>query len=170
MDTKTCVCCGVSKPIEKFKLAWGREGCRRNRCSACDSRRERANIKLDMLKAFGAKCSCCGEDNPYFLSLDHVQNDGAHERNRLGYGEVQIYRKARREGWPRDRYACLCMNCNFAKGHFGFCPHTKGITSAMAMRALEQEATKIGNQFINYEGSKRGWFQKGHAKHQHGSA
>jgi hypothetical protein len=26
-------------------------------------------------------------------------------------------------GYPKDNFQLLCMNCNFAKGHRGECPH-----------------------------------------------
>ena len=78
-----------------------------------------------MLDALGHECSCCGEREVRFLTLDHINNDGA--RYRQMYNEQQIYRMARREGWPKDKYQVLCMNCNFAKGHFGICPHKEAL-------------------------------------------
>jgi len=53
--------------------------------------------------------------------LDHINNDGNLER--LELKEHQIYYKAKREGFPKDRYQLLCANCNLAKGVYGKCPH-----------------------------------------------
>jgi hypothetical protein len=30
----------------------------------------------------------------------------------------------KRQGWPKDGYTVLCLNCNIAKGATGTCPHT----------------------------------------------
>ena len=45
------------------------------------------------------------------LSIDHVNNDGAAERRRLGSSEAgsQLYYRLRREGFP-EGYVCLCFN------------------------------------------------------------
>lgn len=77
-----------------------------------------------VLEAYGARCLCCGETTPEFLSIDHVNNDGeAHRRELKGYGR-SIYRWLSMEGFPQDgRFQLLCHNCNMAKGAYGGCPH-----------------------------------------------
>lgn len=80
-------------------------------------------IKAEVLGHYGAQCTCCGEDNLAFLSIDHVdgrRDDGA---PRSGW---QLYAWLKRNGYP-DGYRTLCMNCNFSLGHHGYCPH--GLTA-----------------------------------------
>jgi hypothetical protein len=81
----------------------------------------RRRLKSRIFAAMGGKCVCCGETEPMFLTLDHVQNDGYLVRK---VARHLIYRRAELEGLPKDRYQVLCWNCNAAKGLFGSCPHT----------------------------------------------
>lgn len=86
-----------------------------------------------MLAAYGRKCACCGESRPDFLTLDHVNNDGADRRRELrsegGYSPktplfgFMYYDHLRRLGWPNRGYAVMCFNCNNAKSALGICPH-----------------------------------------------
>jgi hypothetical protein len=68
-------------------------------------------------------CACCGERHLDFLSLDHVNGGGTGHRRRL-HGTTNLYRWIIKNGFPAG-YQILCMNCNFAKGRFGECPHTR---------------------------------------------
>jgi hypothetical protein len=77
---------------------------------------------------------------PAFLTLDHKVGGRKHHE---GLTNLQIYARAAKEGWPRDKYQLLCMNCNFAKGHYGACPHQRGITPEMALAELRDRASKI---------------------------
>ena len=83
------------------------------------ARRARLRMKLEMIAAYGGKCSCCGEAEPRFLSVEHI---GGREPGDKHTGMAAI-RKMKAEGWP-DGYTCLCFNCNFASWHNGgICPH-----------------------------------------------
>ena len=94
-------------------------------------KRRRANvtwrwkIRLKMIEAYGGKCMCCGESEPAFLTIDHTRNDGYIKRKNGERVGASLYSALRDAGWPKDNYQLLCMNCNFAKGHFGYCPHKK---------------------------------------------
>ena len=70
-------------------------------------------LKIDVIEGYGGKCAHCAEDNPYFLSIDHIFNDGAKERKKIS--SSILYRKLRRENYPKDRYQLLCYNCNWKK-------------------------------------------------------
>ena len=85
----------------------------------------RWKIRLKMIEAYGGACACCGESEPRFLSIDHVNNDGNARRREGELTGAELYRWLRDNGWPKDDYQLLCMNCNFSKGHFGECPHKK---------------------------------------------
>ena len=82
----------------------------------------RRRTRSEVMAAYGNKCACCGEQNLFFLTLDHVNRDGAAERG----GSVDnkaTYAKARRENFP-DIYQILCFNCNCGRElNDGICPH-----------------------------------------------
>src|SRR5689334_14898203 len=46
------------------------------------------NKLRDMVfEAYGDSCVCCGETNPLFLTLDHINNDGNKHRRELFGGQ-----------------------------------------------------------------------------------
>jgi hypothetical protein len=80
-------------------------------------------LRDEMLKAYGNKCSCCGETEKVFLTLDHLRNDGYLERRVAGNGTV-LYMKLKRQGWPQDGYTIACYDCNCGRAkNGGICPH-----------------------------------------------
>lgn len=88
----------------------------------------RAKLKDEAFRAYGGYvCTCCGEKEQKFLTLDHVNNDGAEFRRKIagkrsaaGY---PTYRWLRQNGFPSG-YQVLCMNCNHGKRmNNGTCPH-----------------------------------------------
>jgi len=72
-------------------------------------------LRLNVIKGYGGKCELCGEDNPHFLTIDHVNGGGGEERKMLGSWGA-LYRKLRDNNYPRDNYRLLCYNCNCALG------------------------------------------------------
>jgi len=107
---------------------------------------ERGHARLQLLKsaafeAYGNACACCGEARVEFLSIDHIEPVAASrprvtrfgsrngERrpppvrpsNRTGHG---LYRWLKKNGYP-EGFRVLCMNCNWARGKFGYCPHDR---------------------------------------------
>jgi hypothetical protein len=68
------------------------------------------------------KCNCCGEQEYKFLALDHINGDGNKHRKLIGRGG--LYQWIRNNHYPQG-FQVLCHNCNFAKGHYGKCPHIK---------------------------------------------
>lgn len=70
----------------------------------------RIKSKLEMVKAYGSKCSHCGETHPLFLTLDHVNNNGNY--NERG---VDFYNFLRNLGYPKNGLQLLCHNCNAKK-------------------------------------------------------
>lgn len=85
----------------------------------------RAKIKKETIDAYGGSCGCCGEPRIEFLTIDHINNDGAEERRAMpGKRGVAFYTWLRKNGFPgKDRYAVLCINCNMAIGLWKYCPH-----------------------------------------------
>lgn len=89
----------------------------------------RKALKDEVYAAYGGyTCACCGEDEELFLSIDHINNDGAeHKReHNLQTGE-QMYRWIRRHGFPVG-FQVLCMNCQWGKrNNNGVCPHSEKV-------------------------------------------
>lgn len=89
------------------------------------SRRNDKRIKdIVYAKYGGYRCACCGETEPKFLSIDHVNNDGAaHRREIPRLQGKKIYSWLIENGFPKD-FQILCMNCNWGKArNNGVCPH-----------------------------------------------
>lgn len=83
----------------------------------------RSKLREEMTAAYGGRCACCGEDEPTFLQLDHVENDG-HIDRKIHKTSCKLYANLKALRWPRDRYQLLCANCNFGKlMNGGVCPH-----------------------------------------------
>jgi len=82
--------------------------------------------KIRVFEAYGgAVCACCGERHHEFLSIDHIDGTGPEHRKQMNGSRrngANLYRWLERNGFPPG-YRVLCMNCNFALGHFGYCPH-----------------------------------------------
>jgi len=90
------------------------------------TKRAQAVCRGEVFAAYGGyRCNCCGETEPMFLSIDHIDNNGAQERKSglyagSGYG---FYRWLRKSGFPPG-YQVLCMNCQIGKHkNGGVCPH-----------------------------------------------
>lgn len=83
--------------------------------------------KLKFLQAYSdnnPKCSCCGEANIAFLSIDHI--NGNHKEDTHENGKKltasNLYLKLKKLGFPKG-YQVLCYNCNCAKANNAICPH-----------------------------------------------
>jgi hypothetical protein len=88
----------------------------------------------------GFQCACCGETTEAFLSIDHMNNDGAEHRRIVPHRK--IYKWLARNGYP-EGFQILCMNCNFGKArNGGVCPH-------------ESESLKVQRLSGNGVGPKR---------------
>ena len=133
---KRCVSCG--KPNDLFP---------RVVCSTCKVkyRARRIALKMAAFSAYGGPfCACCGETIPDFLTIDHINNDGAAHRKKTekdptarmyrrppskekpsgqGTGDC-IYGWLKRNGYPPG-FQVLCFNCNWSKARHLICPHKR---------------------------------------------
>jgi hypothetical protein len=75
-----------------------------------------------LTEGYGGKCVCCGLDDHESLTIDHVNGGGQKHLAEVGAGYM-FYQWLKRQGYPRDGFRALCMNCNFSRGQFGYCPH-----------------------------------------------
>ncbi len=89
------------------------------------------NLRREVFMAYGGfRCRCCGETEEKFLSIDHINNDGAEHRRELGYNSgngkgasSKTLKWLKDNGFPSG-FQVLCMNCNVGKArNGGVCPH-----------------------------------------------
>jgi len=83
-------------------------------------------LRHDAIMAYGGyRCACCGEGEPMFLTLDHINNDGTRHRREVGTNQ-KILRSLQASGYPPG-FQVLCSNCNHGRHrNGGTCPHKKG--------------------------------------------
>jgi hypothetical protein len=105
-------------------MAFDRKAYERSEKSLAKGRAYRAGLKKQVYEHYCGgtpMCMCCGETIQQFLSLDHINNDGAAHRKQFPAG--QVYLDIIRRGFP-PAYDILCMNCNWGRRmNKGVCPH-----------------------------------------------
>ncbi len=99
----------------------------RSVCALCREKQNEAyrKIKKIVFDYYGNKCTCCGETNIGFLTIDHVNSDGFMDRQLNGHRKSTdtIYRFIIKNNFP-DTFQILCYNCNLGRAKYkGICPH-----------------------------------------------
>ena len=95
-------------------------------------RKFRWKTKIEILFSYGGnppKCACCGEQELGFLTIDHINGDGAKQRREatLGRGGHIFYLWLKRNNYP-EGFQVLCYNCNCGRArNNGICPHKKSM-------------------------------------------
>lgn len=103
---------------------------RANSDDFCNSERARSrkywfDLRQKALDTYGRQCACCGESIDEFLTIDHMDNDGAAHRRTLKTRGAGIWKWLRDNSYPSN-FQTLCMNCNLGKHkNGGVCPHQK---------------------------------------------
>jgi hypothetical protein len=77
-----------------------------------DAFRKRKN-KIEVIDHYGGKCFNCGINNILFLTIHHINNDGAQHRREMKIRD--IYQWVKRNNFPEDIFQILCYNCNCSK-------------------------------------------------------
>ena len=85
VDHKICSLCVL-------EFAHERTGKHKFRKSRKDSKSKSLNLRLKLIKGYGGKCACCDNNEPCFLTIDHINNDGADERRRYKNDMGKFYR------------------------------------------------------------------------------
>lgn len=134
-ENNLCIYCGQNSPeIDKKgcklcldkKTAATIEFSKNNKDK---TKQYRMLIKHQVIEKYGNKCACCGESQIWFLTIDHINNDGAKDRKenfgRTNPATMSWYLKLKREPNRKDLQV-LCFNCNLGKQlNGGICPHHK---------------------------------------------
>lgn len=87
----------------------------------------RARLVELVLSHYGKQCFCCGETNKKFLTIDHINNDGAKQRRELtgknSSAGWNFYHWLKTNDFPSG-YRTACYNCNCGRWrNGGICPH-----------------------------------------------
>jgi hypothetical protein len=93
---------------------------------AAASRAWTLRLKQEVFAAYGgARCACCGEDTFAFLTLDHMNDDGADHRRTIVVRGEMFYSALRKAGFPQEpSLRVMCFNCNCGRRlNNGICPH-----------------------------------------------
>jgi len=83
-------------------------------------------LRVAVNEMYGDTCNCCGETEPLFLTIDHVNNDGGERRKQSSreHGTITLLRDILQHGSVQPDYQLLCMNCQLGKHlNGGICPH-----------------------------------------------
>ena len=93
-----------------------------------------AAVRNTVLEHYGKVCSCCGERNTKFLTIDHMNNDGYVQRRLDKSKRAGSYGWIIKSGFPTDLQV-LCFNCNSGKAlNGGVCPHKQTSDDDIPMR------------------------------------
>lgn len=146
MEKKKCaeVGCGL-KSLDDFYNCRTTKDRKQPYCKKCDnakrkdrhkrnpdalknnSRKQYRKYKREVMDQYGKVCQCCGEARLEFLTLDHIEQDGAEHRRKMDFNNTctgyNFYLWLRKNNWPKIGLQVLCANCNNAKGSCGQCPH-----------------------------------------------
>ncbi len=138
-----CRMIGSSYARRKYAATGGVE-------SFCAIRREKSRArrrreKQTLLDKLGGKCACCEEATYEFLTIDHIDRDGAKHRRELKINHNNMGAfcgKVLRSG-NLDGLQILCSNCHLAKDMFGGCPHE-------LQRRIDATVSLISNGKVNW--------------------
>jgi hypothetical protein len=123
---KICKICGETKPLTKFHYSKQQKDGFDYRCNDCKTKFKRKDYSKNrdiVFAAYGGYiCKCCGETEPSFMTIDHINGGGhAHVKMIGGYGNLYAWLK--RNNFPNG-FQVLCFNCNHGKHlNDGICPH-----------------------------------------------
>lgn len=139
-QNKICSKCKEEKPLTEFYFRNKKKGIFRGTCKSHRveyyknryiSNKEtigkynkdyRKKLREKILFVYGNKCSCCGETEQEFLTLEHINKDG--EAHRKLRGCSNIYHDVIKKGYP-DSFTLLCYNCNCSESWGRVCPHKR---------------------------------------------
>ena len=83
-------------------------------------------VKIDVIKHYSNgtnKCNYCGIKGLVFLTIDHIDGDGAKQRRLKNHKTgIMFYIWLRKNKYPKG-FQVLCYNCNQAKKQLFQCPH-----------------------------------------------
>ncbi len=115
--------------------------------------------RLEMIKAYGVNCVHCGENNPGFLVLDHINNNGYLEVVPNGH---DFNRMLKRHGFPGKgtQLQLLCHNCNAVKEYQNNRKLGTEIVSTTAEVYIKQDYSISEEETLALKQQARYFFEK----------
>lgn len=87
------------------------------------SKEQRTRATDAVLRHYGGRCDCCGESEPLFLSIDHIDGNGGLHRRMVGRANMWVW--LFQNDFPPG-FRLLCFNCNTGRyRNGGRCPHER---------------------------------------------
>jgi hypothetical protein len=86
-----------------------RHSCRK--CKQIMKRNRDIDLKLEAFSYYGCKCANCDINDIRFLTIDHINDDGAEHRRQIGPHIIPWLHKNK---YPVG-FQILCFNCNYLK-------------------------------------------------------
>jgi hypothetical protein len=124
---KKCWHCQKIKIFSKFGAYKRSKSGKASICKECSSKRstesnrKRRYLIIEHYTNGLMSCACCEESNLEFLSIDHINGNGANHRKEIG---VRLEQWLWKMGFP-EGFRILCHNCNQSLGAYGYCPHNQ---------------------------------------------
>lgn len=146
--SKRCAYCDQKKALSAFGVNKARSDGVNSYCRPCFNvygRRLAWVQRLEALVHYSGdppSCACCGETLLEFLAIDHIAGGGRQHMKKIGH---RLVRWLRREGYP-EGFRVLCHNCNFAIGHYGYCPHHSASVMTSEIEKFKGEKVGSGNR------------------------
>jgi hypothetical protein len=95
-------------------------------CIVCDKEEKHQLYikyrKIILMDILGGKCECCGIEKYEVLSIDHRFGGGNQEKKKLR-GRAFLVKLVKNPQETKEKYRCLCYNCNYCIGFYGKCQH-----------------------------------------------
>lgn len=89
-------------------------------------RQYRMNVRNNLIKLLGGKCSMCGLSDIRALELDHMNNDGKYHRDRLGGAINEWFYYIKHFDECRSILQVLCGSCHNIKTYNKLDQHESG--------------------------------------------
>ncbi len=115
-----CPHCGDALPE-----GWTKEACYYcHKVGVLATKSWRWKMSRQVFDMYGWRCECCGEREPMFLSIDHIEGKGnIHREETKKMGSNDWYKFLIENNFP-EGFRTLCLNCNLGRQrNGGICPH-----------------------------------------------
>jgi len=90
-----------------------------------------------VFSSLGAHCVCCLEENTEFLAVDHINGGGRKHLLTINMNICDYLYTNRSVPEIFKDYQILCHNCNFSKGIYGYCPHSRSVADVSQNKDIE---------------------------------
>jgi hypothetical protein len=128
---KRCSSCRKQKEFSEFSNSKTGKYGKHHHCRKCKAAFQKQRYHKAKEEVFNhycngdVKCQCpkCDVVDARFLTVDHIKNDGAKHRRKIGEGPWVLYWWLKKNGFP-EGYRIYCYNCNCGRQrNNGICPH-----------------------------------------------